>query len=72
MAVTDAVADHALAEHGREFWREVAHLVGVRKQNQIRAGGFDYLFQRHAISIRRIRFEQIMFDAQNFGDVFRG
>src|SRR6266481_4158213 len=31
VAVADAVADHALAEHGREFGREVAHLVRMRK-----------------------------------------
>src|SRR5882762_2568273 len=70
VAVADAVADHAFAEHGREFRREVAHLVRVRKQNQIRLRRFDDLLQCHAISIRRIRFEQIVFDAQNFRDVF--
>ena len=70
--VADAVSDHPLAEHGRELRRKVAHLIGVRKQNQIRLGAFDYLFQRDAISVRRVRFEQVMLDGQNFGDVFRG
>src|SRR5882762_5969262 len=70
VAVADAVADHAFGEHGRKFRCEVAHLVRVRKQNQIRLRRFDDLLQCHAISIRRIRFEQIMLDAQNFRDVF--
>src|SRR5712692_3389744 len=53
-AVTNAIADHAFAEHGSNFWREVAHLVSMWKQNQIWFGAFDYLFQRHAIPIRSI------------------
>src|SRR2546429_1407332 len=71
VAVTNAVADHALAEHGCELRREVAHLVGVGEQNQIRLGTFHYLFQRDAIAVRRVRFEQVMFDGQDFGDIFR-
>ena len=72
VAVANAIADHALADHGREFWREVAHLVGVRKQNQIWLGAFDYLFQCDAKAIWRVRFEQVMFDAQYFRDILRG
>src|SRR5207302_6123822 len=53
VAVTNAVADHAFAEHGREFGSKVANLIGVGKQNQIGLGAFDYLFQRDAIAIRR-------------------
>src|SRR5439155_10221926 len=70
-SVTNAVADHAFAEHGREFGSKVANLVGVGEQNQIRLGTFHYLFQRDAIAVRRVRFEQVMFDGQDFGDVFR-
>ena len=71
IAIADAVADHAFAEHGREFGSKVANLVGVGEQNQIRLGTFHYLFQRDAIAVRRVRFEQVMFDGQDFGDVFR-
>ena len=35
VAVADAVADHSLAERGGQLRREVAHLIGVRQQNQI-------------------------------------
>src|SRR2546425_6907839 len=59
LAIADAVADHALAKRGREFRREVTHLIRVRKQNQIRLRRDDDLLQRHAISIWRIRLEQI-------------
>src|SRR6266852_5538255 len=47
-AIADAIANHAFAEHGSELRREVAHLVRVWKQNQIRLGAFDDLFQRDA------------------------
>src|SRR5260370_15986722 len=55
--VTDTIADHALAEHGRELRREVAHLIRVRILNQVQLGVFYHLLQCHPISIRRICFE---------------
>src|SRR5260370_965679 len=61
--VADAVADHAFAQHRRQLRRKVTYLVGMRKQDQIRLGGFDDLLQRHAKTIRRVSFEQIMLDA---------
>ena len=72
VAVADAVADHAFAEHGRQLRREVAHLIGMRKQNQFRLRRFDHLLQRDAESIRGVGFEQVVFHLQHFGDVFRG
>jgi hypothetical protein len=52
VAVTDAVADHALAEHGGKFRGEIAHLIGVRKQHQVRFRGVDDLLERNAIAVR--------------------
>src|SRR6266481_1087838 len=72
IAVADAIANHALAEHGRELWREVAYLIRMRKQNQIRVGAFDHLLQRRAKTIWRVGFEQVVLYTQNFRDIFRG
>ncbi len=71
-AEADAVGDHALAEHGGEFGSEVAHLIGVREQNQIGLGGLDDLRQSEAVAVGRVGFEQIVLDEQNFGDIFGG
>ena len=72
VAVADAIPDHAFADHRSEFRREVAHLVRMRKQNQFRLGACDHLFQRDAKTICRVRFEQVVLNFQNFGDIFRG
>src|SRR6266704_3598601 len=69
LAVADAVADHALRKRGREFRREVTHLVGVGKQNQIRLRRDDDLLQRDAVAIWRIGLEQIVLDFQYFRDI---
>src|SRR5260370_1815467 len=60
LAVADAVADHALAKRGRGFRREVTHLVGVGKQNQIRLRRDADLLQRDPLPLRRIRLAQIL------------
>ena len=39
VAVADAVADHAFAEHGGELGSEIADLIGVREEDQIGLGG---------------------------------
>src|SRR5258708_11278690 len=67
---TDAIADHSLSEHGREFRREVAHLIGVGEENEIGSCRFDDLLEGDAIAVRSVGIEQVMFDEQNLGDVF--
>ncbi len=69
VAVANAVADHALAEHGRKFGREVAYLIGVREKDEVRLGGLDHLLEGDAVSIGRVGFEQIVLNEQDFRDV---
>ena len=71
VAIADAIANHALAEHGRQLGRKIAHLIRMRKKHQIRLCRADYLRQRYAISIRRVRLQQIVFDQQHVGNVLR-
>ena len=66
----DAVGDHAFAQHGRKFRSKVADLIGMRKQNQIRLGGGDDLGKRDAVTIGRVRFQQVVLYQQDFGDIF--
>src|SRR5215467_10477867 len=72
VAVADTVANHAFAKHGGEFGSEIADLIGMRKQNEIGLCGFDDLLESNTEAFRRVGFEQIMLDEQNFGYVFRG
>ncbi len=43
---SDTIRDHAFAQHSRKFGGEIAHLIGVRKQNKIRFRRTDDLRQR--------------------------
>src|SRR6516165_9481562 len=71
VAITDAIADHAFAHHGSKLGSEVADLIGMRKQNKIGLGGFDHLFEGDRVAVGSVSFEQIVLDAQDFGDIFR-
>ena len=68
VAIADAVADHALAQQGGELGSEIAHLVGVRKENQIGFGAIRSPAQGERRIRRRVVFEQVVFDEQNFGE----
>jgi hypothetical protein len=70
--VGDAVADHSLPQHRGEFRREVADLIGVREENEIRLRGLDDLLERDAVAVGRVVFEQVVLDEQNFSNVFGG
>ena len=63
MPVGDAVTDHALAERRGQLRREIAHLIRVRQQDQIRLRLRDNLPERERVSVRRVRSEQIVLDA---------
>src|SRR5262249_4655381 len=71
-AAADAVANHALAEHGGEFRCKVADLISVREEHEVRLDGFDDLFKSNAKAIGSISVQQVMLDQQNFGDIFSG
>ncbi len=72
VAVADAIADHALAERRGQLRREIAHLIGVRQQDQIGLGLRDGLLQRVRVSVRRVGGEQIVLDEQNFVELGGG
>jgi hypothetical protein len=57
VAIANAVANHAFAEHGGKLGREVANLVGVREEHQIGLSGVDDLRESCAVSIWRVRFQ---------------
>ena len=42
------------------------------KEDEIGLGGIDDLLECDAITIRRVGLEQIVFDYEDFGDVFGG
>ena len=52
--------------------REIAHLIGVRQQHEIRLRAFDHLAQRDAIAVRRVFLEQIVLDQQDFVELLAG
>ena len=62
VAVRDAVADHSFLHRRRQLRREIAHLIGVRQQNEIRLRVFDRLAQRAAITVGRVFRKQVMLD----------
>ena len=66
----DAIRDHAFAHHGRQLGSKIAHLIGVRKQNQVGFRRGNDLRQRERISIGRVGFEEVMLYQQNFRDIF--
>ena len=72
MPVADAIANHSLAQRGRELRREVAHLVCVWEEDQIRLRRFDHLTQCNRKPIRRVFFKQVVFDQQNFVELKAG
>ena len=43
----------------------------MRKQNEIGLGGLDHLFEGDRVAVGGVGFEQIVFDTQDFGDIFR-
>ena len=55
-----------LPSRGGELGSEIAHLVGVREEDEVGLRGFDNLTQRERESVRRVFFEQVVFDEQNF------
>src|SRR5262249_15350171 len=71
-AKTDAVANHALAEHSGKFRREIAHLVGVREEHEVRLGGFDDLLERGAKTVGSVGVEYVVLDEEHFSDVLGG
>ena len=72
MAVGDTVADHSLLHGSSEFRREIAHLIGVRQQHEIRLRAFDHLPQRDGIAVRRVLREQVVFDEKHFVELVAG
>ncbi len=72
VAVADAIANHSFLHGSREFGSEVAHLVGVRQENEFGLGGFDYLAQGERETVRRVLFEQIVFGEQHFVELEAG
>ena len=72
VAVADAVADHAFAERSCEFGSEIADLISVREKDEIGFGGVDDLLESDAVAVGRVGFEEVVFDLEDFGDVFCG
>src|SRR5262249_34928006 len=71
VAIAHAIADHPFAERGGQLRREVADLIGMRKENQIGPGGFDDLFERDAVAIGGVSVQQVVLDENNLGNTFR-
>ena len=72
MAIGDAVADHSFL-HGRsELRREIANLIRVRQQHEIRFRAFDHLPQRERVGVRRVLREQVVLDEENFVELVAG
>ena len=67
VAISDAIANHAPAQRSRQLGREVAHLIGVRHENQIGLGLRDGLGQRQRKTVRSVFLEQVVLDQQHFG-----
>jgi hypothetical protein len=54
VAITDTIANHAFAERRGKFRREIAHLVGVREEYEIRRCGLDHLLERDGVTVGRV------------------
>ena len=72
VAIADAIANHSFLHGSRELGSEVAHLVGVRQENEVGLGGFDRLAQGERETVRRVLFEQIVFGEQHFVELEAG
>ena len=69
---SDAIADDCASHRSRQLGNEVAHLIGMRHQDQLRLLGCQELLQRRGEGVRRVRLEFRRLDRINFRDFLRG
>src|SRR5215212_3560817 len=68
----DAIADERLAKTRRKLRSKVAHLVGVREENEVRIDLFDYLLHGVGVCVRSVVSEFWIRGADDFLHVVTG